>query len=59
MADVAIELDLGTSPETQNEKRIIVFMAHIWFHKDIFAKLYVRRTMHRRTKQATKRSHRK
>lgn len=40
MADIAIELDLGTRPEKQNEKEIMVFMADIWFHKDIFAKLY-------------------
>ena len=39
MADIAIELDLGTRPAKQNEKEIMVFMAGNWFHKDIFAKL--------------------
>lgn len=42
MADIAIELDLGTCPEKQNEKKIIVFIADILFHIDIFAKLYLR-----------------
>lgn len=46
MADIAIELDLWTRPETQNEREIVAFMADIWFQKDIFAKLNLRKTKH-------------
>lgn len=47
MANIAIELNLGARPGKQNEKEIMVFMAEIWFQKDIFAKLYFKKKKHR------------